>query len=238
MLISLCIPCMNRTYALKQALPAIINAANYSPPVEIVVLNYSSRDDLEYYMEDILQQDLLVDGNMWKYVVEPGKKYYHSTHARNLCVQMSSGEYFIMLSAEALPALNAFKYIRSKIETDRPVWMCENKIGRWIICQRQEFIDSGGYDERFNVYSPEEKDLCLRLHRRGGKFETFPGSLIEEIPTSNKEKLLYLDSSTYNGNIWIKRQMHRAMMKIFEENNNNNILVVNEGKDWRGWDTI
>ena len=43
---------MNRTYDLKKTLPLTIQAADASPPVEIVVLNYNSKDDLEDYIMD------------------------------------------------------------------------------------------------------------------------------------------------------------------------------------------
>ena len=46
MLISLCLPCHNRTHDLKRVMPYLLGAANFSPPVEIVVIDYNSQDDL------------------------------------------------------------------------------------------------------------------------------------------------------------------------------------------------
>lgn len=223
---------MNRTDVLRIALPKIIDAANESPPIQISILDYSSTDGLDLYLQEVVRDNLLVEGNSWKIIYKPGKKYYNSTNARNIVALSSDGDYLVMLSAEALPAHNAFVYIRSRIEENIPVWMCEGYSGRWIICRRDEFIESGGYDERFDVYAPEDRDICNRLHRRGGKFEQFSPKLINEIPTPNKDKLSNLDTSRFTGNIWIKRQMHREMAKIYEENNLLGILVANEGVDW------
>ena len=128
------------------------------------------------------------------------------------------------------------QYIRERIELEQPVWMCEGKVGRCIVIQRQEFIDAGGYDERFDVYAPEDKDICHRLHRRGGKFEVFSPNFISEIKTTNKEKLANLDQEPYrNAPIWIKRAMFRAMKIFYEENVTNHVLVANAGKEWGQW---
>jgi glycosyltransferase involved in cell wall biosynthesis len=236
MLISLCIPCMNRVHSLKRVLPSIIESVNASPPVEITILDYSSTDSLDEYLTEIKETTYLVEGNKFNFQKITGKKYYHSTHARNLTVIASSGEYVIQLDTEIILPVKFVGYIRDRLETTHPIWMCEGRLGRCIVIQRDEFINSGGYDERFDVYAPEDKDICLRLHRRGGKFETFPLSLISVIETSNKEKLINLNQEPYkNGPFWIKRMMFRAMKVIYEENISNNVLVANEGKEWGKW---
>lgn len=233
-IISLCIPCMNRVHNLRQTLPLVIEAANASPPVEIVVLNYNTDDDLDEYIATI---NGLEEPNSLLYRRYTGKrKYYHSTHARNLTVLASSGEYIIQLDTEIILPHDFMAYIRGRLEATHPVWMCEGEVGRCIIVQRQEFIEAGGYDERFDVYAPEDKDICLRLHRRGGTFELFPSRLITAIETSNREKLENLDQERYrNGPFWVKRMMFRAMRVIYEENIANQVLVANEGREWGQW---
>jgi len=62
-LISICIPCKNRTYDLKKTIPHIIRAANISPPVEIVVINYGSEDDLNEYISFVFKDNKLVKEN-------------------------------------------------------------------------------------------------------------------------------------------------------------------------------
>lgn len=247
MLISLLIPCMNRTYALKEALPKIIDSANYSPPVEIVVLNYSSRDDLVEYLDWVKKNIPLSTENTLVRPAVYGKKYYHQTHTRNVCFMASKGDYVIHLSAEALPTLEFVSYIRDRIEKEHPLWMVEDNgthgrygtyLGRFIVCERQEFINAGGYDERFEWCSPDDKDISMRLHRRGGKFEAFSNNLIDEIPTPKRDKVVNLDLSSFTEPIWVKRQMDHVMTPIYEENNSKGILVANEGKEWGKWEPI
>jgi hypothetical protein len=233
MIISLCIACMNRTYCLKQTLPFVIKAANASPPVEITVLDYSSKDGLQHYLEDVSETVELADGNTFNYPMIFGEEYFHVAHARNAAVMASHGEYIIQLDTEIMPSSGFVKHIRERIEAEHPVWMCEAPVGCVIVCQRKEFIDAGGYDERFYVYGPEDKDLCARLHRRGGKFETYPSSLFTAIKTSNSEKLQNLDVRPYaQSGVWIKQSMANAMHAIYDQNNSDNVLVANDGKEW------
>jgi hypothetical protein len=223
---------MNRIEQFKKAIPYIIKAANNSPPIEICILDYSSTDGLADYL-DIISSSFYIDPKNFITILHSNNhKYYNSPHARNITALHSCGEFIIQLSAEALPSENAFSFIRYQIETQKPIWMCEGYLGRWIVCEREEFIDSGGYDERFIAYAPEDKDICLRLHRRGGKFIQFPYSLIDEIPTSNKDKLANYDLTPYTERLWVKRQMGRIAKKIYEENNKKGVLVANEGIEW------
>lgn len=227
---------MNRVHVLKESLPAIIKAAKESPPTEVVIVNYSSTDDLEEYISTV---DYPV-----VYKKLDGKKYYNSAHARNLCVQASNGEYIIQLSTDALPKNYAFTYIRNEIDKNKPIWMIEEShtywiygfyAGRFLVCKRDEFISSGGYDERFNVYAPEDKDICNRLTRRNGKPLLFPNDLIGEIYTPNDEKLKNLDNTTYEHRYMLKKEMADRMKIIYNENIVNKVLVANEGKDWSKW---
>lgn len=241
MIISLCIPVMNRLTPLKEALPVIIKSANGSPPCEIVVLNYDSKDGLEDYLEEVKRTIPLTPGNVLLTPKVSNEKYYNSARARNCCVKASTGEYIIQLSAEALPVENYVAEMRKLIEEEHPAWMVENShtfheykayMGRFIVVERNEFINAGGFDERFNVYAPEDKDICMRLTRRGGKLVVYGSGMIKEIVTSDKDKLANLDTTTYTEHIWMKRQMAHRMQPIYLENNRLGVLVANEGKEW------
>lgn len=242
LIISLCIPCKGRTHVLRETMPSIIAAANFSAPCEIVVVDYDSQDGLKEYVDEIAASNMLC-GNYIVYAKLENKRYYNSAHARNLCVMASSGEYIIQLSTEATPTLEFISYIRSRIWEEHPVWMCENShtkwiygdyVGRFIVCRRDEFIAAGGYDERFSVYAPEDKDICLRLHRRGGKFEPFSSSLIGEIRTPDEEKIKYYDTTGYNHKFMVRREMADRMKPIYDENIRSGVLVANPD-GWGKW---
>lgn len=229
MLVSVCIPCMNRTHDLKKILESLVIEAKRSPPVEITIVDYDSKDDLKEYLKSV---EYLFNEKVFLNLVEvKNKKYYNSPHARNIAGKYSSGKYLISFATDILVKDKFFIKLRDFLIENDPTWTCESYSGRLLICKREEFISSGGYDERFSEYGPEDRDICNRLHRRGGKFLEYSPE-IEEIYTSNYEKLKNLDQSSYTGDIWIKRQMHRKFLPIFEENNRENILIANQNIDW------
>jgi hypothetical protein len=212
---------MNRAYDLKKSMPHLIKAAKKSPPVEIFVLNYSSKDDLEEYMIEQIAQNR----GLFNYMRIDGEEFYNSPKARNIAQRASKGEYGIQWACDSYCKPEFIKVIRELIEKEKPVWMAEQWLGRAIVCRKDEFIASGGYDERFNYYAPEDRDFCMRLHRRGGKFVQYPSDLLWDTPTGWKEKLRYVQKSGSH------RLQLNKMRKIFEENCKKGVLVANEGSN-------
>lgn len=216
MIISLCIPVHARTYDLKNTMPHLIEAANDSPPVEIVIVDYNSPDGLAEYIETVPGV---------AYVKYTGRDYYHMAHARNLSVTAATGEYIVILSADIYPTIGFLEAAREMVDAG-VVWMHDKRYTGVIVCQRQEFIDAGGYDERFEFYGPEDTDLNARLTRRGGKFGYLPNGLLHVIKTPNEEKV-----KNYRLPL-SKRQMYLRMKPIYTENSQASMMVANEGIEW------
>ncbi len=247
MKISLCITVMDRTDDLRETLPHTIKAANASQPVEIVILDYDSKDDLAEYIKT-------VDYPMLTYKKSPNHEFFSISNSRNLSVLASSGDYIAILDADIIPHENFVQTLRHHIEEENPTWMVEYGRfihhegkkwmgGRMLVCKREEFIMAGGYDERFNLCGPEDKDICMRLHRRSGKFVAFNGKLVDEVRTRQHKKIENLDKQAYTDALTdeqrqkntpsnTKYAMQLAMRKIYEENLANKVLVANEGRPW------
>ena len=204
---------MNRTYDLKKSMPYIIESARLSPPVEIFVLNYGSKDDLDEYIKT-QPKDLIT-------YMKVKREFYNSPEARNIAQLNSKGDYGIQWACDSYCKPEFINVIRELIKKEHPAWMAEGWMGRAITCRKDEFIASGGYDERFNYYAPEDRDFCSRLHRRGGKFIKFSSKLIWDAPTSWKTKLSNLN----------KKGSHREQLKkmhaIYDENNRTGALRAN-----------
>ena len=218
MLISFCIPIHNRLHDLKQTAPYLIVAAQASPPVEIVTLDYGSTDGLTDYVKG------LPDVTHHRF----NSDYFHKAHAFNLAILASKGEYFVLLGADAYPAKKYIQVIRDLI-AQGCIWMRANELRGIIACRREEFIEAGGYDERFEFYGPEDRDLDLRLQRRGGKFGLVPIGLMNVIPTTNGDKVKNFRLKLS------KPEMSRLMRPIFEENTANGVLIANQGRAWGQW---
>lgn len=227
-LISLCIPVHARTYDLKKTMLYLIEAANASPPVEILILDYNSPDDLEEYMGVVgsVAGVLLEGGSRVSYVKYSGRDHYHMAHARNLSVKASAGEYIVTLSADIFPSVDFVSVVREMLAEGDYVWMHGKRYTGAVVCERGEFVAAGGYDERFEFYGPEDTDLNARLTRRGGKMGRLPAGLLSVVKTPNEEKI-----RNYRLQL-SKREMHQRMKAIYEENERNQIVVANEGKEW------
>jgi len=241
MIIALCIVVMNRLADLRKSLPKTIEAANQSAPVQIVILDYDSKDNLATYVAGIQKSDYLASPNQLIYVKSSNHQFFSISHSRNLAALASDGDYIVILDADISPKLNFVTTIRTFLVQEKPVWMCEKggkadgglPAGHIFVCKRDEFVTSGGYDERFNVCGPEDKDICMRMHMRGGKFRTFPKDIYTEEYTSPRQKVRNLNREGYDGKGYCgKLVMSRAMRVFYKENLDNHVLVANVGKEW------
>lgn len=228
MLISLCIPCGNRLHDLKRALPSWIGAANASPPVEITVLDYNSSDDLGAFIGAVWREDRLSEDNALLYYRYTGRDHYHLAHAYNLAVRASRGEYVTVMGADAVLE-DDFIIEARRLIAEGYVWMRGPRFKGILVCQRQEFVDAGGYDERFEFYGGEDKDLELRLRRRAAKFGLMPGGLVRALRTSNAAKV-----ANYRLPLTKWEMMERGS-KIRAQNVAAGVLVANEGRKWGQW---
>jgi len=227
-LISFCIPCHNRTYDLKKTLPITVEAANQSPPVEIVILDYNSPDDLQNYTKKAIQFLDLTDGNSFLYKKYDKRDYFHKAHAFNLAVLTSHGKYCVLMGTDAFPSINYVQELR-KLIRENCIWMRSDELHGIICFKKQEFINTGGYDERFEFYGSEDRDLDARLQRRGRKFGLLPNGVMHVIETPNSEKI-----KNYRLQL-SKKEMSQYSKKILDENNEKEVLVVNLN-GWGKWE--
>jgi len=220
---------MNRASDLKKTMPHIIKAANASPPVEIMILNYDSKDDLQEYIKLVIETKSMVEGNILSYTKYVGQGYYHIAHAWNLAVKASIGEYVVIMGADAMPTENFIAVIRELLAEHNYTWMHGKKLRGITVCKKKEFIDAGGYDERFEFYGGEDKDLSSRLHRRKASFGKIPPNLLSVVKTPNSEKLKNYRSDMTK----VEMMLHNKAIR--NESRKNEVLVANEGKEWGQW---
>jgi len=232
MLISLCTPVMDRTGDLRKCLPSRIIAANNSPPVELVILNYNSHDDLDDYIKSVIKskpfkrKGLFGKKSFITYRKYTGRDYYHLAHAWNLALKSSKGDYILILGADTIIHEDFVSFVRKAIEKHHYPWMSIGRQNGIILCERQLFMDVGGYDEQFEYYGSEDKDLIRRLKRHKLNRGIIPGHLRKLIYTHNKKKI-----KNYRGNM-TKREMMVMNAAIRQENEKNNVMIANQGKEW------
>jgi hypothetical protein len=221
-LISMCIADKGRTHYLKAVMPMILKSINASPPVELVIVNYDSPDDLDEYVKTIPEQ--LVPGNKLNYTKLENKPYFHMAHARNITIKQSTGDYLLVSGTELYPKEMFLPYVREAINNGA-LYLNYGDIGAFMVIERNLILELGGYDERFEFYGPEDKDFCSRVLRKGIKRYDYPQSLVYSLGQTFTEKYEHYRERSIN-------KMKQEMRAIYEENNANGVIAVNEGIEW------
>lgn len=228
MLISWTLPTHNRTPDLLATLPHVIAAANTSPPVEIVIIDYASHPLVEPQIEDIRHQ--LSDVNRLVLRLYLGRTHYHMAHARNLGIRAAAGDWIVISSADIRPSPSYFTMLRARIAETGATWLTPHRLYRGVVaCQRGELLAAGGFDERMEFYGPEDAELEARLRRRGTPWAPYPDGHLSVIPTPNWQKV-----QGYRQRL-SKSAMHKAGRAVLEENEARGLLVANDGQAWGEW---
>jgi len=216
---------MNRSYALKKTMPFMLDEANSSPPVEICVLDYNSRDDLIEFVKETKATAKLGGGSMISLHHFAGRDHYHLAHANNLCIRLSAGEYFVTGGTDGVFRYGYVNTLRELIG-EGCVWMRGRYKKGIICCQKNEFVKAGGFDERFEFYGGDDRELESRLIRRGNRPCLVPDGMVGTVRTPKQYQI-----ENYRGNMTKKEMCIRAR-RIRDENDRNEVLVVNEGMEW------
>lgn len=197
MLISYCVPNFKRDEDLAHSWPTAQAAADASPPVELVLVDYAKV-----------------------------RNYFHMAHARNLSIRMATGDYVMIGSADFLLSPRLFEHIRTVLRQNAAVWLQPARLKGAIVCDRIALVDAGGYDERFEFYGPEDKELAGRLTRRYGPPQSYYADLLSVIPTPDALKIqgYRLPLS--------KREMHEQGLPILRESEHGSVFEANKGYGW------
>lgn len=225
MLISLCTPCMGRTHDLMEVMDSRIMAALYSPPVEIVVVNYNSRDGLDEYMAGLD----LPDQVRLTYRHYSGREHWHMAHGFNLAALAGNGQYIWIMGTDLYLSLDAVAHVRELIEKRNDPWLLAMKFKGQIVCRKDIFIEAGGYDERFEFYGQEGEELNERLRRRGHKPGIMSNRVMKVLPTERDDKVKNYRIKAH------MTDMSRLMRPIYEQCKRDQVMKANEGKDWGSW---
>jgi hypothetical protein len=208
-MISYTMPCHKRQSDLDKALDALRTAIIRSPEhVEIVVADYGNSVSLTLSM-----------GVRRVLVTAP---YYHMAHARNVGIRAARGNIVCAFVADQIVAPKFFSAIWNHLRPGTFLTWEET-----FVCYRDDLIAAGGFDERFELYGPEGKELTERLQRRGLYRLKIPkDSVVTQLPTSYKDKI-----SNY-AQKFTRREMHHIGMDTWAECSGQ--LVANAGKPWGG----
>lgn len=110
---------------------------------------------------------------------------FRMAHAKNMahrCGMYEGADILVNLDADNFTGVGFASYIADEFEkahaANQPIFICASTVldssGDYGICgrialSRNAFLKTGGYDEKFDTYSPDDADLILRLQRLGYK---------------------------------------------------------------------
>lgn len=218
---------MNRTDDLRKTFPWRVHAAMAHLPVEFVILNYNSGDDLDSFVEYHVRPLCAPTGIRLVYKKFTGRETYHQAHAYNLAILASTADYFCLMGADTYPIGDYFGEVR-RIFDGGADWVEDKRYKGALAMRKSEFIAAGGFDERFEFYGPEDRDLAHRLELRGVEKVVLPPGMIGNFHTPDEVKMQnYRERLT-------REESSRRMRQIFEENKRNRVLTANPG-GWGKW---
>jgi len=158
------------------------------------------------------------------------RDYYHMGHARNVALRVATGDYVTIGQTDVHWRPHAFVSIGLRLESEPEIdclrSMTDGYIGV-ITCRREQLLAVGGYDERFEFYGSEDKDLLSRINR-----------LKLHIATYDLDDLLVLKRTPKHQKVLNYRlpltlaEMSQRSKSVMRDNDAAGRIVVNEGIEW------
>lgn len=182
--------CMGRLGHLQQTLPRAAKQARS----HCVVVDYSCPDQCGDWVE---QHHPGV-----RVVRVPGQSRFNASRARNLGAQAGDGPWLCFLDADTVVHEHFAELILPRLEpgcffTAQP-WV-KSLMGTFL-CSRDDFIRCGGYDEVFQGWGTEDRDLYIRLGLLGLTERGFPVDWLSNIPHDDELRVKNHDMKNLQAN--------------------------------------
>jgi len=166
--------CKNRYQHLEQTLVANLQD-NQQAETKFIVLDYNSGDHMAC---DILRNHRCdIESGRLVYYRYRGDHPFKMAHAKNMAHRLGireGADILCNLDADNYAGFNFDQYIQGQFarhDTDIFLWARMMKgilpkgISGRIVCTKDQFLNLGGYDEKYHTYSPDDKDFKARLIR-------------------------------------------------------------------------
>lgn len=179
---------MNRYHHLQVTLgPNLHVVARFGAAVEWVVVNYSSRDEMD---EGLRAYGAFIDRGHLSYYHTTEFQHYSSPHSKNLAHLLAGGAYVVNLDADTF--LNAEGVARIlQIFEERPDAVMRGLTGL-VGIRKTHFLSLGGYDEEFIGWGFDDDDLVSRA-RQAGHLYVEEESLVHRLEHGDEERVSNFD---------------------------------------------
>jgi glycosyltransferase involved in cell wall biosynthesis len=212
---------MDRTIHLKKTyVNNVVNNLDY-PNIEFILLNYGSKDDMEDWAK----------GNLSEFIEKGIVKYYHTTEpekfhackAKNLAHRLATGDILVNLDADNYLGKNFAHYVNYCFRINDKI-SCQfagkgfrffDTCGK-IALTRDDFINSGGYNEELAPFAGEDIDLLKRLEVMGNSITVVPIiNFLRTVKHDNKLRLKNIGNNTMED----MRRINKCLTEKYVTNN-------------------
>ncbi|MEO5563903.1 MAG: glycosyltransferase, partial [Chitinophagaceae bacterium] len=217
--ISICTVCMNRATHLYETLPVNISDNTGHPNIEFIILDYNSKDGLEDWAKENLQEH--IKSGLVKYYRTCEPEYFSMTHSKNMLVKLASGNINCIVDADNYAGPDYANWVDSVfgntgnkiiITTLRAGSAPYKDQGGKICFLKDHFNSVRGFDEEFTSHGVDDVDIINRLEQAGGtrvfieeqKYLKYIGhsdtERLKNYAMANKLVSVYLMESTIKNN--------------------------------------
>lgn len=190
-MIAFCITCKGRTEHLERTLPINLKN-NAASDAKFLILDYGSQDNLLEYLStkhaaDIASGRVIV----YSYRTDGSFKMAHAKNMAHRLGILEGAEVLINLDADNFTGEGFATWVEEQFKQQgiflwagivkgrgRKFRGCSGRIG----VSAHAFIKAGGYDERYETWSPDDKDFNARLCRLGYGAVEIEEQFIESVP--------------------------------------------------------
>jgi len=193
--LSFCTTCMNREEHLRRTLPRNLRDNREYPDLEFVILDYNSRPSLEKWIREKFPEEL-ASGRIALYRTDE-PRFFEMAKAKNLAHSLANGEVVCNLDADNYTGKDFAFFINAAIAEDKKAIGVHQGRGRLfsphlgdcggrIFLSRNEFLASGGYDEKFHGWGFEDVEFVARIRCRGGHLKDIPKRFLGALSHSDR----------------------------------------------------
>jgi hypothetical protein len=242
--IAFCTTAKGRTGHLSRTLPKNIAHNRYYPNAVFVVVDYGSPD----YLLDYLKTEHAADIESGRLVVYsyPTAGAFNMAHAKNMAHRLGlleGADILVNLDADNFTGPDFAKYIAEQFTLNRDLFLWARMIkdgpdrmtrgisGR-IAVPKHAFLNSGGYDEQYTTWAPDDKDFHLRLARMGYTSQEIDPRFLNAIPHTDKmrfKEYRHAEGEPY-GETWDAQKFQDDVHRNMESVNQSEITVANFGR--------
>lgn len=170
--IAFCTTCKNRTQHLEQTLPLNLLHNGSYPNVKFIVLDYNTSDHLYKYITDNYMS--LIRAGILSVYSYKDVGPFHMSHAKNMAHRLGileGADILVNIDADNITGPDFAQYIADTFKNTHKMFMWANMIkgemprgisGR-IAVTKDAFLLSGGYDEKYDTWGPDDKHFNHRL---------------------------------------------------------------------------